>query len=261
MKRFFAFGCSYTKYSFATWADFVGANFDEYYNYGRHGCSNTYIMNRLIEADDKFKFNSNDVVIVMLTGLCRFSYLPTNTDWATQGDLMNYLYHNKNSNLEWFVKNMWSESYSVYSGWTSTKIIKELLTAKNIKHMIFMGIDNSAYLTDKELSIDAKQKVQEIYNMTDLPVSLDEWRENNYKKDEWVYWAESKSFDGHPSQKMHYDFVKKYMPEYATDKSDDIFNKVESIFINSNQQLQGKNFSKMFHDSYDLSNTNPLFRN
>jgi hypothetical protein len=124
MSRFFAFGCSYTLYSWATWADFVGANFDEYYNYGRSGCSNTYIMNRVIEADVKFNFNNNDVVMIMLTGLNRFSYLPIDGDWATQGDLPSYLYHTKDKKIEWFLKNMWSESFAVYSSWTATTAIK-----------------------------------------------------------------------------------------------------------------------------------------
>jgi hypothetical protein len=37
MSRFFAFGCSYTRYAYATWADYIGVNFDEYYNYGCGG--------------------------------------------------------------------------------------------------------------------------------------------------------------------------------------------------------------------------------
>ena len=32
-KRFFAFGCSYTHWNLnPTWADFIGINFEEYYN-------------------------------------------------------------------------------------------------------------------------------------------------------------------------------------------------------------------------------------
>lgn len=39
MKRFFAFGCSYTSYHWPTWADYVGMSpeFDEAYNFGMAG--------------------------------------------------------------------------------------------------------------------------------------------------------------------------------------------------------------------------------
>ena len=32
ISRFFAFGCSYTNWPHPTWADFIGINFEEYYN-------------------------------------------------------------------------------------------------------------------------------------------------------------------------------------------------------------------------------------
>ena len=96
MKRCFAFGCSYTSYSYATWADLIGINFKEYYNYGRAGCSNTYIMNRIIEADRTYNFNPDtDFVLIMLTGFGRFSYLPRQSGWQTKGDLYSY---NNNTN-------------------------------------------------------------------------------------------------------------------------------------------------------------------
>ena len=66
-KRLFAFGCSYTLYSYPTWVDFIGINFEEHYNYGRSGASNTFIMNRIIEANDQFKFNPDtDLILIML---------------------------------------------------------------------------------------------------------------------------------------------------------------------------------------------------
>ena len=46
--RFFAFGCSYTNWIHnPTWADFIGINYNKYYNFGRPGASNTYIMQKI----------------------------------------------------------------------------------------------------------------------------------------------------------------------------------------------------------------------
>lgn len=66
-KRFFAFGCSFTNYKWATWADIIGQDIKEYYNYGLQGAGNHYIYNKLMEADCIHNFNSDDLVIVMWT--------------------------------------------------------------------------------------------------------------------------------------------------------------------------------------------------
>ena len=74
-KRFFAFGCSFTEYRWATWADIVAYAYKdvEYYNFGKAGGSNQIIMTRVMEADEQFKFNKDDLVIVQWTGSCRES--------------------------------------------------------------------------------------------------------------------------------------------------------------------------------------------
>ena len=78
-KRFFAFGCSFTKYKWPTWADILGTKFEEYYNFGRGGACNTYIMNKFIEADTKYKFNwETDYIVIMFTNFNRFSYKSMN---------------------------------------------------------------------------------------------------------------------------------------------------------------------------------------
>ena len=78
MKRFFAFGCSYTSYSYATWADLIGIHFKEYYNYGRAGCSNAYIMNRVVEANEMYQFNPET------------DYVGPDEITITVNDLMNF---------------------------------------------------------------------------------------------------------------------------------------------------------------------------
>jgi len=64
-KRFFAFGCSFTKYSWPTWADIIGQDVPVYQNWATPGAGNHYIFNSIMEADARYKFNNNDLVIVM----------------------------------------------------------------------------------------------------------------------------------------------------------------------------------------------------
>jgi hypothetical protein len=63
-KRFFAFGCSFTNYKWATWADIVGHDIEFYENWGKSGAGNHFIFNSFIEADARYNFNKDDLVII-----------------------------------------------------------------------------------------------------------------------------------------------------------------------------------------------------
>ncbi len=257
MSRFFAFGCSYTRYSFATWADYVGANFDEYCNYGRGGCSNTFIMNRFIEANEVHNINSNDYVIVMVTGFGRFSYMPKMTpdkkvpEWVTNGDLYEYYTHTRDKKIEGFLEHMYSDDWAVYMSWIAIKTIKQMLDAKNIPHKFLMSMDNRHYLETDGSKWGKKYKInqlsvnraQDIYTMLDDKQSFDEWKGERYVDKDYTIWTEENNrSDHHPTQKMHYEYLKDKLPEFSTDKSLKAFNKVEKIFINDSQPKQGHRF-------------------
>lgn len=263
--RFIAFGCSYTSYSYATWADFVGCNFDEYQNYGKGGASNTHLMEQIVEFNEIHKFNPNtDFVIVMLSGIGRFSYYRNKT-WILNGDLYSYYSYTKDNNLKGFIENMWSEDWAIHMSWVAAKTIKQVL--KNIPHKIFMSIDNRNYFKmdgskwGKEQIISPRSiaKTKDIYDILDDKESLDEFMIKNYTKEDYYIWKEDDNrIDGHPTQKMHFDFVKDKLPEYITKKSQNLFNYVEEIFVNSTQFKQATNFH--LHTLEKLYKNNlPLF--
>jgi hypothetical protein len=94
--RFFAFGCSYTSYTLPTWADIVAAEIPdaEYYNFGEGGSGNLLINNRVAQANLKYKFNENDLVIVMFSTITREDrYIDGR--WRPQGNVYNQPYYNK----------------------------------------------------------------------------------------------------------------------------------------------------------------------
>ena len=43
-KRLFTFGCSFTKWSWPTWNDYIGLSFDEYYNFACGGADNKNML-------------------------------------------------------------------------------------------------------------------------------------------------------------------------------------------------------------------------
>lgn len=70
-KRFFAFGCSFTCYKWPTWANIISQDIPVYQNWGEGSAGNHYIFNSIIEAHTRYKFNKDDLVIVMWTFLHR----------------------------------------------------------------------------------------------------------------------------------------------------------------------------------------------
>jgi hypothetical protein len=67
MKRLFTFGCSFTKWTWPTWADILAKNqsYDLYENWGQSGAGNLFIFNSIIECNLRHKFTKNDTVRVM----------------------------------------------------------------------------------------------------------------------------------------------------------------------------------------------------
>ena len=88
-KRVFAFGCSFTGYKYPTWANIMSKNIPhaEFYNFGRSGGGNTFIANRITEANRVYKFCETDLVLVMWSTFCREDrYLPE-SGWSTPGNI------------------------------------------------------------------------------------------------------------------------------------------------------------------------------
>jgi len=233
-KRFFAFGCSYTNWNLnPTWADFIGINFEEYYNLGKPGACNTYITNKLIETNEILQFNQEtDVVIVALTGFGRFSYLqktskdvPLGYEWITSGDILfKNPGHAEKTKL--IANEIYNYTWAAYNSWIAIKTIKSILISKNIEHKIIMAIDNSHYLTDTDVLDlnngidrfdDITSKIKNIYDTLDIIETIDEVK--------WNYnLLNNISNNDHPNKQIHFEYMSKYFSEFVTEKSKNLLN-------------------------------------
>jgi hypothetical protein len=97
-KRFFAFGCSMTQYNWPTWADILAKQIPESYNYGKSGAGNIYISAMVAEANMRYKFTKDDLVMVMWSTINREDRYYMH--WQTHGNLYNQDFYSKD-----FVKN------------------------------------------------------------------------------------------------------------------------------------------------------------
>jgi len=105
MKRLFAFGCSFTQYTWPTWADFLGSEFNQFENWGYPGIGNRAISERVAQCHAINKFTSDDIIIVQWssylrndyhTGRRRLNYMKKDPlawqgGWKTGGSMFNYI--------------------------------------------------------------------------------------------------------------------------------------------------------------------------
>lgn len=98
MKRLFVFGCSYTAYSWPSWADLLSCEYDHFENWGMAGLGNRAICERLAECHVKHNFNKDDTIIIQWSTHLRndfFHQSGTLTErvpgWKTAGSVFNYL--------------------------------------------------------------------------------------------------------------------------------------------------------------------------
>jgi hypothetical protein len=266
-KRLFVFGCSLTAYTYPTWADIISINYDEYYNYGRTGGSNTLIMNRLIEVNEKFKFNpETDTVIIMISGIGRFSYVDPNSNyWQCNGEIKSNAYSTNKKHLINFVENMWSEDGAVYMSWVAIKTIKFILTTLSIPHTILMGISFDSYLKPNEfLKETSVTLTKEILELIDTKQPLQDWTNHeNYKlknpNDGTVTWKVNNNPDGHPSPEMHYKFIKTFHPEWTNDKTDSMLKYFQSNLDYESPEICSTLFNNIFRKERDGAILNKLF--
>ncbi len=71
--RLFTFGCSLTRYMYPTYADILGQHYDnaEYINLAKPGSGSIVLMSRLTQAHRYFKFNKDDLIVIMYPSFTR----------------------------------------------------------------------------------------------------------------------------------------------------------------------------------------------
>lgn len=214
-KRFFAFGCSFTSYCPPTWADILASEMPDadYYNFGQGGAGNLMINNRVAQANLKFKFNEDDLVIVMFSTICREDRYIEGT-WRPHGNIYNQQYYNKN-----FVKNYCDpvgfivrdlaliEMTQVYLN--SLPCTTVFLSLADLSEQ--SGLLNESDDIAKTVDFDHHPtlvKVKDIYPKMNFPCMVD----SNSVSYQGLYLKDvdgTKRRDGHPSTKDHLDFLLK----------------------------------------------------
>jgi len=211
-KRFFAFGCSFTSHCHPTWADILSSEMPdaEYYNFGQGGSGNLMISNRVAQANLKFNFNEDDLVIVMFSTMCREDRYIDGW-WRTNGNIYNQRYYDKK-----FVKKYCDPIGFVVRDMALLEMTQSYLNALPCQ-TVFLSLADMSYeaglLTETtELDFDNEPtlvKLKQTYNELNFPSVVDSELfgfEGITLKDK----SGKKRRDGHPTTQDHLDFLLKH---------------------------------------------------
>ena len=247
-KRFFSFGCSFTRWCWPTWNDYIGLNFDEYHNCGMAGSDNKHILYTLLEVDKKYKFTSDDTIMVMFTSFNRMSYVDKDFSIHNIGDLVD-------DNLKLHpIGKEYNFPTAIYDNCIAIQSIKSILESKNIKYTFLQSMKHNFYYDNFKAEGKVKENLDYCLDLFKYPI-MENWCYENYNfMKEKVIWKDEGIQDGHPTMKHHFDFVKEFFPQYITDKTNQYYNKHLNVFTNESQDIQGKNYEILNEKYFEENN-------
>ena len=217
-KRFFAFGCSCTKYKWPTWADIIKEEINdvEYYNFGKIGLGNVFIANRVAEANKRFKFTESDLVMVMWTSFTREDRW-FDGRWQGEGNIFNQNLYPE----PWVRKYADPDGYLIqnYSTIELTKIYLESLPSDSLMLSAwpFTLLENNS-INDGLFSKDIMDQCEKLYKDTvqDIPLALRTWTENKLGPNTSDFHVYGHTYtigntlrkDGHTNPRWYYHYLK-----------------------------------------------------
>lgn len=275
-------GCSFTRHSWPTWADYLGYFFDDYYNLGGSAAGNEYIFKKIIDISPNI--TQEDTVVVQFSGLGRVSRyqqneLRYNGDIYDVSDLYDDMYRD----------NYFSFEKEVYNFNLYVQVLIELFNRIGCKYkLIFMMnpmYNNFEYmgeplavnfnsksrrrnikkfLNNNGLVKEFKNTINYFFNKT----SIWEYQSLNEAESEMNNWIhnlddEQIGTDYHPISKTHYGYVRDVLAndlnititEEDNIKLENKANDWDSKFKTSNRFELYDNWSKYYNNHLFIKNS------
>lgn len=238
--RCFALGCSYTRWYYATVADYVGTNFDEYRNLGIPGADHNTILNQLIWANEQFKFTSDDLVIVNTTNFGRFSYWDSDKQqFIHRGDIwpLSHRLDEEPLRIREWTQNFDSDYWAIYRSVQALKLIKYLLASTGTRYVIYGGVSNLQF---QGKDPDCDKLIAEMNLVLDITETIDEHsaRTRPSKEEHGQRFETGYQEIYHPSQTQHYRYFQEHFKEYDSSKSKDFYDRANKNMITSSAMDQ-----------------------
>lgn len=205
-KRFFAFGCSFTNYYWPTWADIISKEMPnaQFYNLGKSGAGNLLISLRVAEANNRFNFTENDLVMVMFSTYSREDRY-VNGEWKATGNVFTNNYYDKS----------FTEKYADEKGY----IIRDLgLIDMTVRYLESLPCTNHCMLSvpfalnsDNLLFKFKLQSHNELSEYTEVyKDTLNKFNKSFYDLEMCQKWQQDYELpDSHPMPARYFNYLKK----------------------------------------------------
>lgn len=210
IKRFFAFGCSFTQYHWTTWPEIVAEdlNINDFYNLGKSGAGNEFIFNRLMQADQIFNLNEEDLVIICWTNSAREDKFVG--DWITPGNI----YTQNEYSLDFVKKYYAKPELSLLHDFAFIKASRILLQHKKVQWHFLQMISVFDY-HDQWKNIPVENKTlnhliafeKKFFNPSFYEILWNNSVKNKFNKENLL--GNQIKNDGHPSPLEHFEYLKK----------------------------------------------------
>lgn len=203
-KRFFAFGCSFTKWKWPTWADVLANQLQiEYHNFAQPAVGNEYIFHKIVETNVKYKFNEKDLIIVCWTNFAREDRYKNN-QWIPSGNMYRYAVYDKKWVDKWFdLKGSLIKTSSFVA--STTHLLEHAGCSYLYSSMMPMTLLNTQDPLYKDIDVNDVLDTYKEYFKNFLP-SMVEYLYNSLPY--CVNPDPQETNDNHPSEEQHQLYVK-----------------------------------------------------
>lgn len=200
-KRFFAFGCSFTHYIWPTWANIIANEMPdaEFFNLGKSGGGNLLISAKIVEANNRFKFNETDLVMVMYSTYTREDRW-VDGKWIGHGNIFNQDIYSK----EW-VKEFADDKGYLIRDLALIDMSTAYLKSLPCTSFGMLSVPPTIGVETSPRTTTIVADVQDVYTdmLKTLPPSMLELEFDN----DWQ--SDTKFPDGHPSTIRYFNYLKK----------------------------------------------------
>ena len=240
VSRLFTFGCSFTDYFWTTWPEIIAYDLDiPFYNFGKSGAGNQYIINSLVQAHLKHNISEHDLVIVSWTNVCREDRW-RKSGWVTPGNI-----YNQNFIDEKFVKE-WADPVGyMVRDFASISLAHQMLKNIGCQYHMFSMCDITEQIDQCNFYFIEQQqsnKHQELCNL--YKADLDQIHPSFFKKlwNNDIYnnklvkenrLFNNKFSDGHPAPIEHYLFLTETFVDHKfNNTTDQKIKEIQENFVN-----------------------------
>ena len=255
-RRLFTFGCSFTDYKWATWANILAYELNcEFYNFGRSGAGNYFISNQITQANNYFSFDKNDLVVVCWTNISREDRYTEKQGWVTPGNI-----YSQNEYDTKFVKRWANDIHFALRDFALIDLTANYLDCTNFNFLSMCNIANQINQWEETSSEQQNlvYKISNLYNknLSKIAPSFYDvlWQGNIDSKWQKDWSTVHKNYsDGHPTPLEHLEYLQAVLDYEFSNKTTDSIKKLQENWISYIQNCYRN--SKRSHGLHDFPQT------